>query len=345
MSTIHKPFNVIIPQANSLVNNIELERTPGVVAVKPVEQGAGEQSSAQAFCSTEGINSRGEGDEVPSYLDSYANVVTEAKKACPGYFNVGSCDNGHHFAKELLCGKEWCPTCGKDDSSIHLRRFARWLPKLSQCRSIGYLVLTIPEQLRERYRTKKSLSLLAKRATSGDKSRKIEGLLKSLGFTQGLARWHFFGEQPGKYNPHLNIILKAGRISPEKLAAIKLGWAAILGVDKAVADYSFTRKQGKMVHILKYVTRSTFHEEAWDESLASELWNFRNMRSWGDWDAPPAWKLEGRSKFEHIVQLQKGLCPVCGHALVWGKAMPIAWLTLKKDKLDLTAGYWRIDTS
>ena len=297
----------------------------------------------------DGVSGGCKGAKPPGYLDYYANVVQGVTKqagqaSCPGYFVVGECANGHRFAKELLCGKEWCPTCGKDDSKMHLRRFARWLPKLYQCRSIGYFVFTMPEDVRVNFRTKDKLNYLTKRVTGGDKSNHIEGLLKSLGFTRGFARWHWFGDKSNRYNPHLNVIVESGRISPKVLNQVKVAWASALGVDKAVVNYTFTRKPAKMVHILKYVTRATFRELAWDDRLAANLWNFRNMRSWGNWHDAPVWLLKGNPKFEHIVQLEKGLCPECGSKLTWGKAIPIAWLKYESAR-DLTSGYWLLDTT
>ncbi|GAI73676.1 unnamed protein product, partial [marine sediment metagenome] len=55
-----------------------------------------------------------------------------------GWFIAGECENGHRFAKELVCGKEWCSVCGEDGSTAHMRRFARWLPKAQQLEVMGY---------------------------------------------------------------------------------------------------------------------------------------------------------------------------------------------------------------
>ena len=280
------------------------------------------------------------------YLDHIDNVVQESKKQCPAYYNEGSCDTGHYYVKELLCCHEWCPTCGQDKSKLHLRRFARWLPKAFQCKVMGYFVFTIPEATRAKFRTKEALSFLSKRVTSGDKSKRIVGLLKNFGFDRGFSRWHFFGDKSTKYHPHLNVIVNAGRISHSTLEAIKREWANILGVDKVVVQYSFTRKQAKMVHILKYVTRLTFKDEAWDEQLAFDIKNFRNMRSWGVWKDEPVWEMKGKAKYEHIESLEKGLCPKCGKPIHWGKkALYIGWLKLNKHKKELGAGYYEINTS
>jgi rRNA maturation protein Nop10 len=292
----------------------------------------------------------------PPYLDHIANVVqptlTVASKKnnglpakCPGYFVIGECLNGHRFAKEIYCGREWCPVCGEDESPAHTRRFARWVTKAQQLQTMGYLVFTIPEEVRGRYRSKARLNELTKRVTAGDKSRHIEGLLKSMGFDRGLARWHWFGETPGKWHPHLNVVIEAGHLSKPMLLSIRRAWAGILGVDVAVVNYSFTNVVPKMVHILKYVTRATFRDYSWDERMAGSLYNFRNMRSWGSWSGPAAWEMEGEAELEPIAKLESGLCPECGEPVSWGRARDIAWLEMWVETgqaESMGAGYWVI---
>lgn len=284
------------------------------------------------------------------YLDAIANVVTSTglPAKCPGYFMVGRCENGHRFAKELHCGREWCPVCGEDESPSHMRRFARWVGKAQQLRSMGYLVFTLPEEVRSRYRSKARLNELTKRVTGGDKSRRIEGMLKGMGFDRGLARWHFFGETPGKWHPHLNVIVESGHLTHGQLRSIKRAYAGILGVDVAVVNYSYTPLIPKMVHVLKYVTRATFRDYTWDERMAAELYNFRNMRSWGSWSGPALWELEGKAELEPIAKLESGLCPVCGELVSWSRAGDIAWLkawATTGQAEPLGAGYWELGGS
>ena len=286
----------------------------------------------------------GEGGEAPSYLDLYANVVTKGKNRhkCPKFYKTVECKNGHRFAKKLVCGREWCPICGAEWSDSHKRRFSRWLGKVEQMKEMGYLVFTLPIEVRGGYRTKEALNELTKRVTCGDKSKRILGLLKEMGFDRGLCRWHWFGDKGDKWHPHLNVIIEAGRLSPLVLAKLKSKYAKLLGVPLAVVNYSYTRKQRKMVHILKYVTRATFLEEDWDYEMASELWNFRNMRAWGDWSGEPVWELKGEAKYAHIEMLEKGICPECGESLHWSKGViPICLLELEHP-VDLGAGYYRI---
>jgi len=217
---------------------------------------------------------------------------------------------------------------------------------------MGYLVFTLPEEVRGRYRSKARLNELTKRVTAGDTRRHIEGMLKSMGFERGLARWHWFGEavtdidcsaprKPQKLHPHLNVDIEAGYLPEGQLKAIRDGWARILGVDKAVVNYSYTDVVPKMVHVLKYITRATFRDYTWDERMACELYNFRNMRSWGSWKGEPVWELEGEAELEPIAELEAGRCPVCGEPVAWGKPLPVGLLDMA-DKIPIGAGYYRL---
>jgi len=207
---------------------------------------------------------------------------------------------------------------------------------------MGYLVFTIPEELRGRYRTKTSLGWLSKRITCGDKSLRMPGLLKEQGFDRGLARWHFFGDESVVYHPHLNVLVDGGYLPKRRLEKIRRRWAEILGVEMAVVDYSYTTNQAKMVHIAKYVTRATFKDYEWDTRMAEELYNFRNQRSWGDWSGPVAWELKGESKYAHIEDLEKGICPMCGKPLKWHKPLPIALMSMEP-WADIGEGYYQLN--
>jgi len=68
-----------------------------------------------------------------SYLDYIANPLTNVKR-CPGWFVLGLCESGHHWAKEIYCGREWCENCRE---ATHDRRFSRLLPKARQLSSTG----------------------------------------------------------------------------------------------------------------------------------------------------------------------------------------------------------------
>ncbi len=298
---------------------------------------------------------------VGRYLDIIANVSFGAKNAlhklgddlnsallptCQdrAWFVTGECANGHRFAKELVCGKEFCSVCGEDGSTAHNRRFARWLPKIQHFESLGYFVFTIPEALRTKYKTKKALA---------DLGHQVQELLKSWGYLRGLRRWHWFGDKSTKWHPHLNVIVGGHYISESKLNIIKAAYASLLGADLADVNYHYRQSPGKMVHALKYVTRATFRDYTWDLDMAMELRGFRNMVVWGrgEWGDEPAWSLgdlggKARAAVEDldiqaIESIVAGVCPVCGEALTWGEALPIGLLDMV-DKQSLGAGYYSL---
>lgn len=274
------------------------------------------------------------------YLDHLAksqdstDVLTENNRAlndCGGWMSVGTCGGGHSFGRILRCGREWCPSCGLKDSDTHQRRWARWLPKVRQLRRMGYLVVTFPLDTRASLRTKPELRAMATAITKG---------LKELGFDRGLRRWHWFGDESVRFNPHLNFLLDAALISKYALRAIKSMVHGVVGVDCDV-HYEWTTTPRKMVHLLKYVTRSTFTSRSWDEELAQELYRFRTTWVWGKWDQPPAWSFNAQEEgfSERLFSLKRGLCPTCGMEMQWGKRpLPSAFLAIWSHE-DIQGGY------
>jgi len=284
------------------------------------------------------------------YPEYYDNVSTWADVTCDkrgvGWFITGECDNGHRIAKELVCGKEWCSVCGEDGSIAHMRRFSRWLSKIMQSENIGYFVFTIPVEARERYRSKRALAKLG---------HDIQELLKSVGYTRGLRRWHFFGDKSVKWNPHLNLLVDSGFVSEKKMEIIKKKCAFVMGIDlaKVNVNYRYRRSPGKMIHTLKYITRATFHDYEWDMEMSLELRGFRNMVVWGrgQWNEPAVWSIDdlgGKGKteiegldIEAIDNIVNRICPVCKLDLKWGKALPIGLLNMV-EKESYGAGYYRL---
>ena len=298
----------------------------------------------------------------PYYVQLYDNVSSWLLKTCDkdgvGFIISGECEKGHRFVKELVCGKEWCEVCGADDSVAHLRRFARWLPKAQQIKSLGYFNFTLPEYLRKDYRTKKAL---------GGLGHGIQEILKLHGFERGLRRYHWFGES-AKYHPHVNALVDGGYVSEDMLDAIKREYAELLGLKvegldvKAMrklvdVNYEYRRSPGQMVHTLKYVLRSTFLNFEDDREMAIELRGFRNMVVWGRglWDGPVVWGLadletEAKADVEGLdivaigcLQAKAPTCPECGAAVVWGKVLPKGLLRLVEQRLkSYGAGYYRL---
>lgn len=279
---------------------------------------------------------------VPSHAQDDAEFLLT--KDCPSFYLQGHDKNGHRFAKELYCGREWCPVCGENWSASHQRRFSRWIDKALRIKTMGYMVFTIPEDIRFKYRTKASLTRLAQQVVK---------MLKNYGFERGLRRYHFFGDKSTKYHPHLNVIVDGEFLTPIALAAIKREYARILNTKKAVVYYRYANTPAKMVHILKYVLRATFKDARWDVPMALELRGFRNQSWWGSgkWSNAFEWSLSdlpnkreelGEYDYEAIAALEQGLCPICGEPIEWSSPHPICELKGAVNKRYLGAGYWRL---
>ncbi|MDP2952790.1 MAG: hypothetical protein Q8O76_05695 [Chloroflexota bacterium] len=224
---------------------------------------------------------------------------------------------------------------------VHGRRISRWLPKVQQLRSLGYLVVTIPPEDRGQFRTKGELARAGKAATA----------IVRQTWARGLRRWHWFGSKSQVYHPHLNYLVDGGPVKKKKLKLLRQALAMAMGLSRApVINYSYTRKPGQMWHHLNYVTRATFLELAWDPELAEALHRFRNVSWWGSWDGPAAWSLDdlgGQVKGQDelspgelaaVGKLEEGRCPIDGTKVTWRKAIAIEHLP--KDLGDLGGGYW-----
>jgi len=263
-----------------------------------------------------------------SYLDYIANPLRNVKR-CPGWVTLGSCENGHRWAKELYCGREWCENCREPSQD---RRFSRLLPKARQLSSMGYLVITFPPEDRVNMRTKAELVKIGKVTT-----RWARGM-----FCRGVKRWHFFGDQEAVYHPHLNFLVDGGKVRKDTLKQLRSGLKLALNLSrKPTIHYEYTRSPARMVHWLKYITRATFLDYRWDPDLAEELWNFRNITWWGKWDGEPAWDFSPDGESPEVEKLEQGLCPICGKPIKWDKAMPIEWLKLWEGE-PVGAGYHRL---
>jgi hypothetical protein len=228
---------------------------------------------------------------------------------------VGRCEHGHEYARELLCRRDWCPICGKEDSNAHQGRKARWFSRVVQAASFAYIVLTIPPEVRGSYRTRESL---------GDLGTAAKRMFQRQGFDRGLRRWHWFGDRSKVYHPHLNCLLPSGWLSKEQIKRLKASWGRILGVDVSRVNLKvrICDTPRKILHRVKYITRATFTDWRWDEELARELVGFRNSGTWGTWDGAPAWEVEAEegeySGGYKVAMLERGLCPEDQTVITWG---------------------------
>jgi hypothetical protein len=298
-----------------------------------------------------------------NYLDVgdnvHANVCNWLDSNCGDsdnrWFIPGTCEaHGHKYAKTIVCGKEWCPECSKKGSIAHNRRYVRWLGKIRQFKRMRYIVLTIPDSARWKYRSKVDLTELGRSA---------QIMMIKYGYKRGLRRWHWFGERSTVWNPHLNILVEGGYIKAETLIQIKIDWAGILNVPIQIERYENNKVKAvhgidikceykptpaDMLGCLFYVTRSTFHDYNWDIDMAMELRNFRNMVVWGrDWKQEAAWDLPAGERHADggevvdvasVEKLIEHTCPICNSKITWNKALPEKLLRLS-DTLEIGAGY------
>ena len=287
-------------------------------------------------------NLDGSADEIPE-ISRGRPAGIQLELACPSWGIVGECQQGHHYAKELICSREWCRACGGKQGKAHQRRKAAWLPKVTQLRQMGYLVIPIPPELRIDFRKPEVLRAFGKA---------MKRVMKYHGFARGLRRWHWFGEDhPGHglqgdglpvYHPHLNLLVEAGFLPFSKLQAIRRSVANILGVALArvVVHYEYTSVVAEMLHMVKYVLRPTFEHWEWDSEMAYKVIGFRNALSWGTWKDELAWVVPaGDSELLKIGPLEDGRCPVDGTTITWGEVMATN-LLVTPWWADVGGGYW-----
>jgi hypothetical protein len=293
------------------------------------------------------VGSTKRGDKFDQGLvDGYENLTGDVKEnleeftpdflKCRTYSLWATCPVcGRKFYKTVICGREWCKSCADE---MRDRRIARWLPKAKKHRSLGYVVVEFPVNSRCKYRDKRALSRAGKIVTmvlSGEfeiKAAKAMGLkwtpaevreIKQEYFQRGLRRWHWFNDagedteiNPG-FNPHLNVLVPAGYLPPERLNDIKLQLRWALDEPFLIVNYSFANKPKKIMHLLRYINRNTFLNANWDIRMAIALRKFHNSSTWGVWPEmePDAWTLPESNELEALSQLEAGICPDCGTEL------------------------------
>lgn len=236
----------------------------------------------------------------------------------------------HQFARPIRCHRIFCPTCGEKDSESHNRRYGRAWDRLVPFQTLGYVVLTIPEEWRDRFRNQAELRSLHKLAW--------ECVERVFGAEGGMTALHFFGDKSGKYHPHANIlfpIFGKAFVGMDKLFELRHVWREILeeylGVkipfDKENAYYGYAKTMARKIHKVKYVTRSSIPAQLFlkldeqDKQLIAGLFRFHNQRWWG--------KLSNRLYATYLEELQRQgrisdyqpkrsefTCPICNQKLI-----------------------------
>jgi len=274
--------------------------------------------------------------------DAIDSSTGKLDRVCPGWMTVGECDSGHVFARELVCGREWCSHCGQKNGVSHDRRKGRWYPKGVQIASMVYTVITLPPAIRHRYRTKLALSALGAA---------FRGMLQEHGYKRGLRGWDWFGEEKNapegespRWHPHFNALVEGAYLDKDKRKSIKRSVARILGIRLVEVNvhYQYSSEVGRKLHWLNYVTRPTFLDWRWDSEMAVELKGFRTYQTWGKWEDEPAWEVPTDSVEappRAVFALERGFCPECGGKLTWGTAQGAKFMNVEEWEV-VGGGYW-----
>lgn len=278
------------------------------------------------------------------------DLARKGPLSCGAYMQEGMCSSGTRYVKYVRCGREWCPTCGRDDSEYHRRRLARWMDKLRQFSSMGYLVIEWPLEARGGLR-----SVTALRQSWA----RVKRVLRAHGYVRGLGRWHWFGdprcpagccptgtrnlpverddgslwcpvcglvfamaEARVRWNPHLNVLIDGGYL--EDLEALKRALREALGEPALIVNYGYVDEPARILHRARYVLRSTFRAWEWAPEMADMLTGFHTTLWWGagQWDKPPVWDLDSEAGAEEtpaleVQLLEHGVCPCCQGRLRW----------------------------
>lgn len=239
-------------------------------------------------------------------------------------------ENGHKFLKRIFCGREFCPVCGEEGSDAHDRRYERIFGRLMWSEVLGYVVLTIPDYLRDRFRDVEMLKALHKAGW-----RVVQQVLNPDG---ALTVLHLFGDQGDNFNPHLNVVfpIEEGWQSKGSLNDLRRQWrlalekllSVTIPEDKENANYHYRDSEAKKMHTLKYVSRPVCGFDRFmrlDDELRKFLLGlngFHNFRWYGRLSNSTYKKyfeeeginIEEVMKKFGLLQEDKG-CPICGEKL------------------------------
>jgi hypothetical protein len=204
-------------------------------------------------------------------------------------------DTFDDYYHPLDCRRAWCPVCGGKEGRVHQARKKAVRKRLDIVKNnLRYFVFTVPNEYRNKFKSRKGLNQLFKG---------VKGIVKKyLGENKGVAASiHLYGDKDkSKFNPHINVLIPELlsvklKIQPEMLEEIKKSWLRSLigmGCDGCkVVDvfYEFRIKAAHKGHVIKYVVRPTWDNETLSLIEESERWflvlglkGFQYIRFWGD---------------------------------------------------------------
>ena len=261
------------------------------------------------------------------------------------------------FYKIVQCGKENCFCCGADYSFTHTRRILSFYPKLMAMESggWGYMVITVPAQLRDQFKNKIVLSDFRnfirrklKRQTkyfefaykAKDGKRKLERKYAAAGL-RGLMRYHWAGDDLATWKPHMNIIMEKKHLPELYLRQLKndLGEYFLRKFKcKCVPNiyYAFTNEPDKAKHWLNYVTRPTAKKMRDIEALKT-IKGYINTYHYGKFE-----KSEILATCDES-QIVRGICPDTKENIVWDgyKRASDFFAQKRSDIVELAAGFYK----
>jgi hypothetical protein len=224
---------------------------------------------------------------------------------CTRYFLHGSTTN-NNYLKSITCGREWCPDCSKMNSESHKRRVSAVAPRFKALQqegySIGYLIVTVPFELRDKFQSKEVLNDFREYWR-----RKLK---RELSKAVGILRYHWAGEDGLKFAPHLNILIPTGFIKLEIMqkwrTELSHWFAAYFNLPKKTkwdkekkkmvqifpaSNLYFNYiskndpdKETKLIHKIKYIFRATQTQR--NKITESTIYKYRNTSIFGkrsDW--------------------------------------------------------------
>jgi hypothetical protein len=194
----------------------------------------------------------------------------EQKFTC-GTWRYAECKHcGYRYWVKVPCNREYCPQCGKSNSLYHRKLYLQILGVLLRMWIVGgyvnYMVITCPEELREKWKDPDEMRKFMKSL-----SRK----LKSLGLCPVLYRWHWAGDRGRRWYPHLNLVFPMGYIDKEKLEKLRR-YLERKGIKIIYCKY--TRSLKKIRHLARYISRPTWILQ---DEVSPE--RFKGFRKWGVW--------------------------------------------------------------
>jgi len=228
------------------------------------------------------------------------------------------CHAEHRFAKQIFCGRQYCPRCGEEDSVIHQQRYSRSWDRLMWAPAFGRVVLTVPEELRDDFKSADMLGKLhrfgwecVKEVWGRDVILEDGEIEKGMAVDGSMTTVHLFGDEDekgdrfDKFHPHVNVTFplysEKLMVSVERLKVLRDKWYGMLeeltgkkisltedGRERKNAWYGYRNTDAQKAHWLKYALRATVGAERFlqlgddmKEFVVTSLVGFHNVRWYG----------------------------------------------------------------